>query len=64
MFSPSALETVAREQRKDYLKEAQTARLLQLAAASQLESEPQFRSKFNHALELIGWHWKKQSGRI
>ena len=64
MFSPAALEAVAREQRKDYLKEAQTARLLQLTAASQAESEPQPRSKFNHALELIGWHWKKQPGRL
>jgi hypothetical protein len=64
MFSPSVLEAVAREQRKDYLKEAKTARLLQLAAASQAEREPQPHFKFNHALELIGWYWKKQPGRI
>ena len=64
MFSPSVLLDVAREQRKDYLKEAETARLLQLAAAPQPELEPQPHSKFNQALELLGWHWKKQPGRI
>jgi hypothetical protein len=64
MFSPSVLLDVAREQRKDYLKEAQTVRLLQLAAAPQPEIESQPHSKFNQALELLGSPWKKQPGRI
>ena len=64
MFNPLTMIDVAKEQQKDRLKEAQTARLLQSAPAVQPEVETQQPSRFNHALQLVGWHFKKQPYRI
>jgi hypothetical protein len=55
---------VAQEQRRDRLKEAETARLLQSKAGCQAEVEAQPRFNFNHILGMAGWHLKKYPGRI